>query len=74
MLGIPRPTPPDHSTADIVVAATRWLVTRYRQHRDPRLARLVEQHLGWLAAHPDLAATRARLASDWRHAVSANVH
>lgn len=61
--------PPPHDTHEIVIAATLWLMRRYRQTRCSRLAGLVEQHLRWMearAASPQLAAACRRLSFEWR--------
>ncbi|MEW6019734.1 MAG: hypothetical protein AB1760_16870 [Pseudomonadota bacterium] len=62
-------TPPLYrNTPDIVIAAARWLIQRHRLTGCPGVARLVEQHLDWLAAHaedPALADARRRLAREW---------
>lgn len=59
---------PYRNTPDIVIAATRWLIQRHRLTGCPGVARLVEQHLEWLAARADepaLADARRRLALEW---------
>lgn len=56
------------NTPDIVIAATRWLIQRHRLTGCPGVARLVRQHLDWLAVHADepaLADARRRLANEW---------
>mgnify|MGYP001433929544 CR=1 FL=1 len=61
-------TPHYHNTPDIVIAATRWLIQRHRLTGCPGVARLVEQHLDWLAARadePGLDDARRRLALEW---------
>lgn len=60
--------PPYHDTPDIVIAATRWLIQRHRTTGCPGVARLVAQHLDWLAAHADkpyLVDACQRLAREW---------
>ena len=64
---------PQHSTHEIVTAATLWLMHRYQQTGCKKLARMVEQHLRWMqtsAANPQLADACERLSFEWR-AVSA---
>lgn len=41
-------TAPQHDTPDIVIAATRWLIHRYRQTACRELARMIERHLDWM--------------------------
>lgn len=63
------PAPQYHDTPDIVIAATRWLMRRYRQTGCRRLARMVEQHLRWMesrASKPQLADACRRLSFEWR--------
>lgn len=60
--------PPYRNTPDIVIAATRWLIQRHRLTSCPGVARLIGQHLDWLAARADepaLADARRRLAREW---------
>lgn len=62
------PPHPYRNTPDIVIGATRWLIQRHRLTGCPGVARLVEQHLDWLAAHADepaLADARGHLAREW---------
>ena len=65
-----------HSTHEIVIAATLWLMHRYQQTGCKKLARMVEQHLRWMengAASPVLANACRRLSFEWR-AVSCPPH
>lgn len=70
-------TPPkQHDTGEIVIAATLWLMRRYRQTACPRIARMIEQHLAWMRAHassPGLADACRCLSCEWR-AMSAAAH
>ena len=66
--------PPTHDTPDIVIAATLWLMHRYQQTHCARIARMIEQHLGWMRArthNPRLADACQRLSYEW-NAVSAH--
>jgi hypothetical protein len=63
--------PPIHSTHEIVIAATLWLMHRYQQTGCKTLARMVEQHLRWMqlgATSPVLANACQRLSFEWRAA------
>lgn len=68
-------TAPQHDTPDIVIAATRWLMGRYRQTGCGALARMVEQHLAWIrdrATSPRLADAWRRLSFEWRTETAAS--
>ncbi|MCD6706491.1 MAG: hypothetical protein LT080_08580 [Thiobacillus sp.] len=61
--------PQYHDTPDIVIAATRWLMRRYRRTGCRKLARMVEQHLRWMesyASNSQLADACRRLSCEWR--------
>ncbi|MDP2028014.1 MAG: hypothetical protein Q8K12_00035 [Thiobacillus sp.] len=63
------PATPAHSTHEIVIAATLWLMHRYQQTGSKKLARMVEQHLRWMQAgadSPALANACQRLSFEWR--------
>lgn len=63
------PAPPTHDTQDIVIAATLWLMHRYRLTGCSKLARLVEQHLRWIETgvdNPQRATLCQHLALEWR--------
>ena len=63
------PLTPPHSTHEIVIAATLWLMHRYQQTGSKKLARMVEQHLRWMqmgATNPVLANACRRLSFEWR--------
>jgi hypothetical protein len=63
------PATPIHSTQEIVIAATLWLMHRYQQTGCKKLARMVEQHLRWMqmgAGSPALAHACQRLSFEWR--------
>lgn len=76
------PPPRTHDIHDIVVAATRWLMQRYRQTGCSTLARLIEQHLCWIetrSASPQRAAAYQHLSREWRadsdlHAAQTAIH
>lgn len=62
-------TPQPHETGDIVIAATLWLMHRYRQTGCRKLARMIEQHLAWMhdrASSPHIADACRRLSFEWR--------
>ncbi len=62
-------TPQTQDTSEIVIAATLWLMHRYRQTGNRKLARMIEQHLAWMrdrAAAPRLADACSRLSFEWR--------
>lgn len=62
-----------HSTEEVVLAATRWLMARRaRTPQDCGLARLIEKHLAWLATHPELHATGQALRKQWQSARPGN--
>lgn len=66
--------PPTHDTPEIVIAATLWLMHRYQQTGCSKLARMVEQHLGWMhdrASNPRLADACRRLSFEWRAVAAA---
>ena len=63
------PAPQYQETNEIVIAATLWLMHRYRQTGCKRLARMVEQHLRWMQTNdgsPTLANACQRLALTWQ--------
>jgi hypothetical protein len=63
------PATSPHSTHEIVIAATLWLMHRYQQTGCKKLARMVDQHLRWMqlgATSPVLANACQRLSFEWR--------
>ncbi|MBT9539946.1 hypothetical protein [Thiobacillus sp.] len=63
------PATPTHSTHEIVIAATLWLMHRYQQTGCKKLARMIEQHLRWMQTSdgsPTLAKTCQRLSLTWQ--------
>jgi len=61
--------PSPHSTHEIVIAATLWLMHRYQQTGCKKLARMVEQHLRCMqvgASSPVLSNACQRLSFEWR--------
>jgi len=63
------PATPIHSTHEIVIAATLWLMHRYQQTGCRKLARLVEQHLCWMQTSDSSSAldeTYQRLSLTWQ--------